>query len=447
MLDFLLDHIQKPGFSLEQAKLLLTCILSLLALGVLVLAVVLTKRVLLRLITALAVKTKTGFDDLMVRNGVFKWICHLVPPILLYNLSIPVLRYYPEAIEIVQSAATLYLTVIAVLVSLGLLDVFLEYYKTHPVAHRLPLKSFVQVLKTIFLTIGSVAVITKLLGKSPLVFFSGLGAFTAIIILIFKDAILGFVAGIQLAGNNLVKIGDWIEMPKYGADGDVVDISLVTVSVQNWDKTISTIPAYALIAEGFKNWRGMSESGGRRIKRSVHIDMQSVCFCDAAMLERLQGIQRLKPYLQERQREIEEFNRNNEVDISNPVNGRRMTNLGIFRAYLLAYLRGHSKINSGMTFLVRHLQPTATGIPVQIYVFSNDVVWANYETIQADIMDHVLAVLPFFGLRVFQNPSGRDIGEAVRALAKRGPGEENGQEDRPFFSEYGNDRQDHQCLK
>ncbi|MBO8092547.1 MAG: mechanosensitive ion channel family protein [Prosthecochloris sp.] len=416
MMDALLEYVQAPGLSEEQAKLVLTGMLALLATGLLVVSEMLTKRILLGVMTAFASKTRTRLDDLMVKNGVFRWVAHLVPPVLLYNLSVPVFQYVPEATGPVQSLATIYLTIILIIGSLALLDAVLEYYNTHPVARRLPLKSFVQVIKTVIVSLGSVVVVAELLGTSPLVFFSGIGAFTAIIILIFKDSILGFVAGIQLSTNNLVKVGDWIEMPKYGADGDVIDISLVTVSVQNWDKTISTIPAYALISEGFKNWRGMSESGGRRIMRSVNIDMQSVKFCDEQMLERLQSVQLLQGFLKQRQQEIEEFNRQHDIDASNPVNGRRMTNIGVFRAYLIAYLRRHPKINASMTFLVRHLQPGETGLPVQIYVFSNDVEWANYEAIQADIMDHILAVMPYFDLRVFQNPSGRDLAQAADAL-------------------------------
>ncbi|MEC9486578.1 MAG: mechanosensitive ion channel family protein [Prosthecochloris sp.] len=428
MLDFLLDYLQTHGFTPENARLILTVLMVLLGVLVLAIAEVVTKRVLLRFLSAFAARTLTRLDDMLLKHKVFRWVAHLVPPLLLYNIAVPVLQFYPALIGFVQSAATLYLTVIVILLSIRALDAVQEYYNTHRIARRLPLKSFIQVLKTAIVTIGTVVVVAKLLGQSPVVFFSGIGAFTAIIILIFKDSILGFVAGIQLSTNDLVRVGDWIEMPKYGADGDVIDISLVTVSVQNWDKTISTIPAYALISEGFKNWRGMSDSGGRRIMRSIMIDMQSVRFCDREMLGKLQGVQLLRDYLDNRQQDIDEFNRRSGVDTANPVNGRRMTNLGVFRAYLIAYLRQHPKINQEMTFLVRHLQPTETGIPVQIYVFCNDIVWPNYEAIQADIMDHVLAVLPFFGLRVFQVPSGGDIAAAGRAIVQLArSGEQGGQ--------------------
>jgi miniconductance mechanosensitive channel len=226
---------------------------------------------------------------------------------------------------------------------------------------------------------------------------------------VFKDSILGLVASVQLSSNDMVRIGDWIEMPKYGADGDVIDVTLHTVKVRNWDKTITTIPSYALISDSFKNWRGMSESGGRRIKRAINLDMTTVKFVDSELLDRLNKIQLLKPYILARIKEIDEYNRTNDVDQSVLVNGRNMTNVGTFRAYIAAYLRNHPKINQDLTFLIRQLPPNEHGLPMEVYVFSADQVWANYESIQADIFDHILAVLPYFDLRAFQSPSGYDM--------------------------------------
>jgi miniconductance mechanosensitive channel len=227
--------------------------------------------------------------------------------------------------------------------------------------------------------------------------------------LVFKDTILGFVASIQLSGHDMIRIGDWIEMPKYGADGDVIEVSINTVKVRNWDKTITTIPTYGLVSDAFKNWRGMSESGGRRIKRALHIDMSSIKFCTDEMLERFNKFDFIKNYIAEKQDEIIEYNKEHETDTSQLINGRRQTNIGVFRAYTIAYLKNHPKIHQDMTFLVRHLEPKQYGLPVQIYVFSNDQAWANYEAIQADIFDHLLAALPEFELRVFQNPTGYDF--------------------------------------
>lgn len=416
MIESALSYLQTHGLNETEAKIALTAVMVLFSVVLVVVAEVLSKKILLRMVVSLAAKTRTQYDDLLVKHKVFNWFAQMIPPLLLYNLVVPVLQFYPESIRVVQSIALLYLTVILVLVVLSALDALLEYYNQSAFSKKLPLKSFIQVIKTVVVSIGAVIVISKLIGQSPVVFFSGLGAFTAVIILVFKDSILGLVAGIQLTTNNLVRVGDWIEMPTYNVDGDVIDISLVTVSVQNWDKTISTIPAYALISEGFKNWRGMSESGGRRIKRSVNIDMNSVHFCDEAMLDKFSKVQLLQDYLRVKNLEVNEYNKRHGIDPSSPVNGRRLTNFGTFRAYLVAYLRNHPKINPDMTFLIRHLQPTENGIPVQVYVFSNDQVWANYEEIQADIMDHVLAILPFFGLRVFQAPAGADIAGAGQAL-------------------------------
>jgi miniconductance mechanosensitive channel len=254
------------------------------------------------------------------------------------------------------------------------------------------------------------------LDKSPWVFLSGLGAMTAVVLLIFKDAILGLVAGIQLSANDMVRPGDWIEMSKYGADGDVMEVTLTTVKVRNWDKTITTIPTYALISDSFRNWRGMTMSGGRRIKRSVWIDVNSIRFCSPEMIEKFERIALLKEYVRSKREELEKYNREQGVDDASPVNGRRMTNVGTFRAYLVQYLRHHPQVHQQLTLLVRQLQPTEKGLPIEVYVFSSDQRWVEYEAIQADIFDHILAVLPEFGLRPFQSPSGADIAGALSGL-------------------------------
>ncbi len=425
MTESLLVYLQSFGLDENLAKITFTAAMVLLAVFLVIVLEVVVKRILLQTIHSLVSRTTSGYDDLLVKHKVFNWIAQLIPPMLIYNLAVPVLQFFPKSIEVIQSLALLYLTVVFVLALLAFLDAFLDHQSRSRLAERLPVKSFIQVIKTVVVCVGTVIVISTLIGQSPVVLFSGLGAFTAVIILIFKDSILGLVAGIQLTANNLVRIGDWIEMPQYGADGDVVDISLVTVSVQNWDKTISTIPAYALLSEGFKNWRGMSESGGRRIKRSIYIDMNSVRFCDDGLLEQIGNIQALKEQLHKKKEDISRYNLEHDVDTSSPVNGRNLTNLGMFRAYLEAYLGNHPKINPDMTFLIRHLAPTEHGIPVEIYVFSNDQEWVNYEAIQADIMDHVLAVLPYFDLSVFQVPSGSDIaavGYELQEVLSESPG-------------------------
>lgn len=291
----------------------------------------------------------------------------------------------------------------------SLLNLTHKIYSFSPIADEVPVKGVVQVIKIAVFFLTGLFVIATILQQKIAVLLSGLGALSAVLMLIFKDSVLGFVAGLQLIANRMVSKGDWIEMPKYGADGDVVDIALTTVKVQNWDKTITTIPTYALISESFKNWRGMKESGGRRIKRTINLDLSSIKFCDQKMLDQFSKIQYIAEYIQQKQEEVDQYNLANEVDSVSLVNGRRLTNVGTFRAYAESYLRNHPDIHQGMTFLVRHRQPTEHGLPIELYVFSSDQVWANYESIQADIFDHLLSVIPEFNLRVFQAPSSSDF--------------------------------------
>jgi miniconductance mechanosensitive channel len=385
--------------------------------GVLVLCVVvnfIAKQIILRGVHAVIRRSEVTWDDAFIKRRVLVRLSHLAPALVIHATAPVAFGDYPSVVTTVKSVAVLYIILVGLAVIDAFLNALLDIYEGFPVSARVPMKGFVQVIKIIVFIAGGVFVLSYLIGKSPIVFFSGLGAFTAVLILVFKDTILGLVAGIQLISNNMVRRGDWIEMPKYGVDGDVIDVSLTTIKVQNWDKTISTIPPYTLVTDSFRNWRGMSESGGRRIKRSIAIDMNSVAFCTQEMLDRFKKIRFIKDYLARKLEEIDAHNKDIEVDESFLVNGRHLTNIGTFRAYLEAYLRNHPKIHQDLTFLVRQLAPTAQGLPIEIYVFSNDQAWANYEGIQADIMDHVLAVIPLFDLRVFQAPSGRE----VEALAK-----------------------------
>lgn len=280
---------------------------------------------------------------------------------------------------------------------------------TTSVGRNLPTRGLVQGTKLVMTILAIILAIALLVGKSPLILFSGLGAMTAVLLLVFKDPLLGLVAGIQLSANNMLKVGDWLEMPKYSADGDVIDISLTTVKVRNWDKTITTIPSYALIADSFKNWRGMQESGGRRIKRAINVDMTSVRFLTEDDIARLRKLQLLTNYIENKVREIEAENKAKEVTEDCPANGRRLTNVGTLRAYMEAYLKNHSQLNSNMTMMVRQLSPGPNGLPLEIYCFTATVNWVPYENAQADIFDHMLAVLPEFDLRLHQSPSGYDM--------------------------------------
>ena len=369
------------------------------------------KKVLLAAIHSFVRKSKTDWDDILVEKKVFSRLSHFAPAMVIYSTASLVAGegVFAGTDFVFQKAAVLYMLLVGASVWTSFLSAVIVIYDKFDRSKERPIKSYVQILVIISYVVVAILAISMLLGKSPVALFTGLGAMSAILLLVFKDSILGFVAGIQLSANEMVQKGDWIEMPKYGADGDVIDVSLTTVKVQNWDKTISTIPTYALIADSFKNWRGMSDSGGRRIKRSISIDVNSVKFCDEEMLHRLSKIHHLTDYINQKKSELNKDNIEKKIDISVLANGRHLTNLGTFRAYILNYLRSHPKIHQNMTFLIRQLAITEQGVPLEIYVFSNDQNWVNYENIQADIFDHLLAVIPMFDLRVFQNPTGADF--------------------------------------
>ncbi len=313
------------------------------------------------------------------------------------------------ALPIIQTAAHLWALLYGLLSLFALLDALLDIFRQKPSMQNFPLRGIFQSIKLIASIFIGLLIIATLIGKSPLLLLSGLGAMTAILMLVFKDPILGLVAGIQLSANNMLTVGDWLDMPKYRANGAVIDIGLTTVKVQNWDKTITTIPTYALISDSFINWRGMSESGGRRIKRSLMIDSSSVRFLDEEDVARLQRARLLAPYLEQKVEEVNRYNSEQQLDLSSQVNGRRLTNLGTFRVYLNTFLKSHPQIHQQMTLLARQLESTPNGIPMEIYAFTTTTSWVEYEGIQGDIFDHVFAVLQEFGLRVHQVPTGYDM--------------------------------------
>ena len=348
------------------------------------------------------------WDDILVEKHIVKRILYFIPLILLYVLSSPILT--GTSLLPFSQALISVLFLIAVMMFLdAMLSALLAIYGKSAIAKEISITPFVQVLKLGLYFVTGILLLSLLLQKTPLYFLSGLGALTAVLMFVFKDVLMGFVAGIQLIANKMVAPKDWIEMPKYGADGDVLEITLTTVKVQNFDNTITTIPTYALINESFKNWRNMNLSGGRRIKRYVNIDLGSIKFCNSEMLVRFKSIQLISQYIQNRQEEILVYNKKHQVDESTLVNGRRLTNIGVFRSYVEAYLRQHPMIHKDMTFLIRQLSPSENGLPIEIYVFCKDTNWTAYEAIQADIFDHILAVVPEFDLRVFQEPSGSDF--------------------------------------
>ena len=376
----------------------------------------LAKRLIASVVHPLVRSSATQWDDLLVQNAVITRFSHLVPALVIHWLAPVVFASHDEILAALRVAVNTYLIVIALLIIDGALNFSCDIWQRNPVGKRYPAKTFIQAAKLCINLVGLVFILSVILGKSPLVFLSGLGALTAVLLLVFKDAILGFVAGYQLAVNNMVMEGDWLEMPDRGADGDVIDVSLTTVKVRNWDLTITTIPTYALISDSFKNWRGMSDAGGRRIKRAVHIDLRAIRFADEELLGRFRRMRLLDAYLNAKLDEIQAHNDSVGDDLKELINGRRLTNVGTFRAYCLAYLRNHPKIHQSMTLLVRQLAPTANGLPIEIYVFTNDTAWISYEDIQNDIFDHLLSVLPEFGLSAYQSPSGADLERAGGVL-------------------------------
>ncbi len=381
-------------------------------LGTLVLSVIsayLAKHFLVPALSYFIAKFNTKWKDTALRQKLLQRLTYLAPALVLYLLLPLSLQGYELLGKLIKSGLVIYIVIVLMLVIDAFLNTVEDIYKSRKKANRVPIKSFIQAIKIVVYFITIIFVISILLNKTPVYLLSGIGALAAVMMLVFRDSLLGFVAGIQLAANKMVAVGDWIEMPKYGADGDVLEVALTTVKVQNWDKTITTIPTYALISESFKNWRGMAESDGRRIKRALHIDMNSIKFCDEKMLSRFEKIQYIAEYIEEKKKQLQTFNQSTNVDHSSLANGRRLTNVGTFRAYIEAYLSHHPMINKEMTFLVRQLTSTQHGLPIEVYVFSKDKAWENYESIQADIFDHLLAVLTEFDLRIYQNPTGADF--------------------------------------
>ncbi len=403
------DWLIGQGLSLSLATPILRVGLGLLVVIVSWIVGVIVRRILRRVISKIVTTSSTNWDDIALQHGVFDHLLRLVPALVLQLLVAIPLTGLPDAVGLVRTGLHIYMLVIMILVIDSILNAALAIYRQYPVAKRFNLMAIVQVVKMIAYIIISILILSMLLNSSPLALLSGMGAMTAIILIVFKDALLGFVAGIQLTANNMVRRGDWIAMPKYGADGDVLEIALTTVKVQNWDKTITTIPTYALISDAFKNWRGMEESGGRRIKRSIAIDMTTVRICDTDMIERFRRFAYISDYIDGKLTELAKWNAEQGVEDDVLINGRRLTNLGIFRAYVEAYLQHHPMIHKDMTFLVRQLQPTEKGLPIEIYVFSKDQRWVHYEGIQSDVFDHIIAVVSEFELRVFQQPTGQDV--------------------------------------
>ncbi|HAF28683.1 MAG TPA: mechanosensitive ion channel protein MscS [Bacteroidales bacterium] len=376
------------------------------------LAYFITKKILINVIRSFVKKTKVAWDDIILNQKILRRVSHLIPALIIYFFSKNGLIEYPQISNFIQTCSYIYIILIGMLILDSFLSALNEIYSTLPTSRERPIKGYIQSIKIVIFFIGAIVVISVIIGKSPTKLLASLGAIAAILILIFKDTILGLVSGIQLTANQMVKIGDWISMPSKNADGTVMEITLNTVKVQNWDRTITTIPTYSLISESFQNWKGMEESEGRRIARSVHIDLKSIKFCDHEMFEKFKRIKLIEKYVVDKQIELEKYNKSLDLDDNDKVSRRNLTNIGVFRKYIELYLENHPKVHSkgsGYTLIVRHLQPSEMGLPIQIYCFSKDQAWADYEQVQADIFDHILAVVPEFELSVYQNPTGEDF--------------------------------------
>jgi miniconductance mechanosensitive channel len=404
-MELIRDLLVKYGVAPDLSVTLSKWIIVVLIIGLSILANYITKVIVRRIVTKIIRNNRFKWDDALLERRVFQKLSHMVPVLIIYYFS----TLFPTYQAIIVKGAIGYCIVVGIAFLNACLNAIDDIYRSYEISKVKPIKGYIQVVKIFIFLIGGIVILANLIGQNPLILLSGLGALSAVLMLIFKDSILGLVAGVQLASNDMVRVGDWIEMPKYNADGDVIDISLNTVKVMNFDKTITMIPSYALISDSFKNWRGMQNAGGRRIKRSIYIDTSSISFCTKEWVEQFQKIHYLTDYITNRQQEIEAYNIRNRIDQVSKVNGRQMTNIGVFRAYILNYLKNHPKIHQGMTLIVRQLAPGEHGLPLEIYAFTNETNWAVYESVQADIFDHIFAVASEFGLRIFQNPSGHDL--------------------------------------
>lgn len=403
---FIYDYSLSVGIEEPFAKILNMLALLIALLLIIVIADFVTRKLLINTFNSLASKSKTKFDDLLVNHNAPKNIAHIVPLIITLKLFPFVFYDYPEFEGNIIVLIKVYGILLTVWIIRSILKTFESYFKTLPRLRDKPIDSYIQVGMLFMWVIGIASILAVVINLSFITFFTTLGAASAVLLLIFKDTILGFVASIQVAINDSVRIGDWITMEKYGADGDVIEINLSTVQVQNFDLTTTHIPTYALITDSFKNWRGMQSSGGRRIKRSILLKSKSIQYLTDEKIEKLKNIQLISSYLSQRQNDIKNFNTSNEIDKSTLINGRNLTNLGVFRKYMQSYIENHSGINKDMMIMVRQLAPTPQGLPLEIYAFSSDKRWANYEYIMSDIFDHTLAAVPFFDLEIFELSTG-----------------------------------------
>jgi len=373
----------------------------------------LTKKIIVNSIHKIFLKTKITWDDILIEKRIFDKLAFIIPAFIVIFAVPSILAEYPALSSYAITLATIVILLIIVWTVIAFLAVLNEILSVSPAFIDKPITSYIQVMNIFVYFVGGILILSVLLGKSPFYFLGAMGAMTAILLLIFKDTILGFVASVQMSVYDMVRVGDWIAMPKYDADGDVLSINLSTVKIQNWDKTITTIPTYAFITDSFKNWRGMSNSGGRRIKKSIYLKVSSFCFCDEQMLEQFKKYALIKDYILDKEAEIKKSNLTLAGNESNVVNSRSLTNIGVFRIYAENYIRSNANINLEMTHMVRQLDPTSKGMPLEVYCFSKVKEWEKYEQIKSDIFDHLLTITSQFQLEVFEEPTGRDFRSLV----------------------------------
>ncbi len=367
------------------------------------------RRLLVGTVRAFAKRSSSTWDDELVRHNVFGRLVQVVPALIVF-VGVPFVPGLPEVVDqLMRNVAMGYMVLMLTLALTAMLSAANTIYSASPIAKDRPLKGFVQLVQIVVWILGGIMIVAAVLDRSPLLLLSGFGAMTAILLLVFKDTILSLVASVQLTAQDMVRVGDWIEMPQFGADGDVVDVQLHTVKVQNWDKTITTIPTHRLITDSFKNWRGMSQAGARRIKRSISLDVSSIRFQTQDEVDHFTRFALLKDHIENKEQELADYNDGLATEVDSDVNKRRLTNVGTFRAYAYNYLKNHPKVHQGMTLIVRQLGPGPEGLPLEIYCFTNTTEWAAYEDIQSDIFDHLMAIVPEFGLRLYQKPAGSDL--------------------------------------
>jgi miniconductance mechanosensitive channel len=384
------------GLAIGIAETVATLSLLLVSIGLFFLIKFILKKTVYKIIS----RSTNQYDDLLIKNKVIGRICLLIPALITVAWLPDVLPDFPETCAFLIKMVKILEIIIFIMILISIVTTLEDIYNTHEMSKLKPVTGLVQVIKIVLYTVGGLAIIAFLLDTKLSTILIGLGTMSAVLMLVFQDTIKGFVGSIQLSANDMLRIGDWISMGS--ADGNVLEINLTTVKVQNWDNTITTIPTYTLVSAPFTNWRGMSESGGRRIARSINIDVNTIRYCTPEMLEKYKHYGLVKDYIAQKEEDILEYNKANRIDTSEIMNGRQQTNLGIFRAYIKAYLNNNPKLNHNLTLMVRQLQPTEFGVPLQIYAFSSDKKWVNYEEIQSDIFDHIISAATMFDLKIYQ---------------------------------------------